>query len=441
MASIDPKKVPRLTPGVDLLKGKFSAREGRVLGLVDGARSAGEIAAACGLARAEADDALAELHARRVIYWYGEPPPQDLPPRPHVEGRASHAARPAEERPEQGPWLTAPVEDPRDLEEACDLTEPQKRKILYLYKRRGELTHYQFLNLPRRAEPAEVKKAYFTVSKEFHPDTFFRKELGTFKARVEALFKRVTQAYEVLTSPQKREAYDQTLPYEPTPEELEKARRDALLRTQDERLAAERRERLARQALRRSAQTQQLARARAHFDEAVAQRAKDPARAFNSILLALSLDPDNAEYQQLRDELQGKAGAQRAEREYRHARHEESLGNTDGALKAFLVAVEADPNHWEAKASAARLMLEARRDLKRALGLAREADQLKAENPDVVEVLAGLYEALDMWRNALREYERFFRLRTRFVDPDRDPIPRKIKELKKRIRDGERDQG
>jgi curved DNA-binding protein CbpA len=442
MPSIDPKKVPRLSPGVDLFKDKFNLDEGRVLALVDGVRTAGEIAGACGLARPQAETTLLGLHERRKIYWFGEEPPQDLPPLPHVEGRASTpAAKPAGPDFADGPWMTAPLEDPRDLDEVVDLGEAQKRKILYLCARREQLTHYEFLDLPRRSEPAEVKKAYFTVSKEFHPDTYFRKNLGTFKARIEALFKRVTQAYEILADPQKRAAYDKTLPYEPTPEELEEARREALLRTQDERQKAERLERAVRQLRRTSPKAHQAARARQHYDEALANKAKDPGKAFNSIMLALSLEPDNEEFKTLRDELQGKAGKQRAEREFRHARHEESLGNLESALKSYLVAIEADPDHWESKHRAAQLMLELNRDLKKALGLCRDADRLKGDHGEVVLTLAQLYERLDMLRNALREYERYPRLRTQYVDAEEDPIPRKLKELKKRIKDGERVSG
>ncbi|HOX46630.1 MAG TPA: DnaJ domain-containing protein [Myxococcota bacterium] len=441
MPSIDPKKVPRLSPGVDLLKGKFSLDEGRVLALVDGVRSAGEITGACGLARPQAEQTLLGLHQRRKIYWFGEEPPQDLPARPPVEGRSSApaAARPAGPDFEDGPWMTAPLDDPRDLEESVDLGEGQKRKILYLHKRRQELTHYQFLGLARRAEPGEVKKAYFAVSKEFHPDTYFRKNLGTFKARIEALFKRVTQAYEVLGDPQKRAAYDATLPYEPTPEELARAEHEAAQRTLDEKLTAERRERLARLQRRKSPQANQRVRAREHYEQAVASRSKDPTRAFNAIMLAVSLEPDNEEYQKLRDELQPKAGKQRAEREFRQAWHEQSVGNLENALKGFVTAVEADPDHWEAKHRAAQLMLDLNRDLKKALAFCRDADRLKPDHGDVVLTLAQLYEKLDMKRNALREYERYPRLRSHYVEPDEDPIPRKIKELRKRIRDEARE--
>jgi hypothetical protein len=413
LADLDLTKIPRLADGVDLLKGAFSLPEGQVLALVDGVRSAGEIVHLVGEG---ARQVLLELRRHGKITWFGEQTGRKLPAHP---GTPQDAPAPDQ------PWLTAEL-DPRELGEEVDLDPDQKRKILWLYQQRKELTHYQVLGIARRSDPKDIKKAYFNVSKEFHPDTFFRKNLGTYKARVEALFKRVTEAYEVLTQAQKRAAYDQTLPYEPTPEELEQKRREELLRSQDERLHAERRERQLRQ--RRTPRVLRGARIQELYDQAVAEQKKDPSKAVNALHLALSLEPEHAACRALLEEIGPKAARLRAEREFKRGRHEESLGNQEGALQAYLMSLEAAYDEPESLFRAARLMLELERDLKQALIYARRAVELKPDVAEILLVLARLYAQLGMKRNAIREYERYLNL-----SPLDEAAARRLKELKRSL--------
>ena len=63
--------------------------------------------------------------------------------------------------------------------------------------------YYKLLDLPRTATEAEIKKAYRRLAMKFHPD----RNPGDPEA--EHRFKETKEAYEVLTDPQKRAAYDQ----------------------------------------------------------------------------------------------------------------------------------------------------------------------------------------------------------------------------------------
>lgn len=70
-----------------------------------------------------------------------------------------------------------------------------------------ELDYYQLLHLETAASPAEIKSAYHATSRAFHPDGN-RHHDPQVRLAIEAIAKRVSEAYSVLRHPRRREAYD-----------------------------------------------------------------------------------------------------------------------------------------------------------------------------------------------------------------------------------------
>ena len=59
----------------------------------------------------------------------------------------------------------------------------------------------------QNATPAEIKKAFYKNSRCYHPDRFFQLPDDELKARVNAVYKRLTEAYAVLKEDAKRQKY------------------------------------------------------------------------------------------------------------------------------------------------------------------------------------------------------------------------------------------
>lgn len=67
----------------------------------------------------------------------------------------------------------------------------------------GKKDYYEVLGIQRNADEKEIKRAYRKLAKKYHPDT------NPGNKQAEQKFKEVTEAYNVLSDPEKKKLYDQ----------------------------------------------------------------------------------------------------------------------------------------------------------------------------------------------------------------------------------------
>lgn len=73
------------------------------------------------------------------------------------------------------------------------------------------LTYYDFLGLRPDCDYIVVRDAFYARAQRFHPDRFVILEGQTVKRAVYSVYKRMTEAYNVLSDPELRRVYDEGL--------------------------------------------------------------------------------------------------------------------------------------------------------------------------------------------------------------------------------------
>ena len=83
------------------------------------------------------------------------------------------------------------------------LDERIRRRILAMARLADGRDPWALLGVPAGADPRVLKRAYFKLSKEIHPDRYYGQRLGSFTHRLPFVFEAMSRAYARLTSPER----------------------------------------------------------------------------------------------------------------------------------------------------------------------------------------------------------------------------------------------
>ena len=472
------EKIPRLIEGADARAHDIDAKVGFVHSCIDGVLNLEDIADVTVLSPEEVLASVEQLIALDLVEW--------------VEPKAS----------------SAPPET--EVDEDTDLPEALQNRILEAFHRTDKLNHYERLGVATDADRAEIRKAYFALSKTFHPDSYYGKRLGSFQAKMEVVFQKVTESYEAVGRSKKREAYDRYLAQQMKVDAAEKqmdrveARAQAMSRALSKAPVAERQaevvsggavrwqpsavpepipleseppasravpgspehvrmqrkrelleRRLRGKAKPREAPAQSIPaptakvgkkavlrdltrslkdtaaitggvdRAQQHVNNArVAEAKGDLAAAATALRMALALDKNSQELQQHYRRVNSNLRVQLLDIHREQARYEEENSLWAAASISWAKVAEAAPDDPEAPRHAAKALVAAGGDLRKARDFALHSLELKSDSLDTRLLLARIYIDAGMEQSARKEVEEAAKL---------DPSHEMVKNLKKQL--------
>ena len=93
------------------------------------------------------------------------------------------------------------------LTEPGELPDPTRRKILAIARLLDARDPHALLGVAKDADGRTLKRAYFKLSKDIHPDRYYGKQLGAFAEILPMVFEAMSRAYERLTNPEKSGAH------------------------------------------------------------------------------------------------------------------------------------------------------------------------------------------------------------------------------------------
>ena len=102
------------------------------------------------------------------------------------------------------------------VETGLELGEPVRRRILAMLRVLPRHDPHALIGVPKGSDPRTLKRAYFALSKEIHPDRYYGKALGSFTSRMTLVFEEASRAYARLTGSDKARAAAQAADRGPT---------------------------------------------------------------------------------------------------------------------------------------------------------------------------------------------------------------------------------
>jgi tetratricopeptide (TPR) repeat protein len=188
--------------------------DGYVLSRIDGTLSARELLQVIPMVHDDTLRSLFGLVSTGVVEFLPLPPKAQPKPDTRPMGQPAPARPVQRVSPETAPSASVPASSPAkpaESEETLKVREARRQEVLEAFEGLKAKSHFDVLGIPRASSEAQVKEAYFKLAKKFHPDTHHDPALADMREKIEAIFIRLGEAYEVLRNPRTRGNYEADL--------------------------------------------------------------------------------------------------------------------------------------------------------------------------------------------------------------------------------------
>jgi curved DNA-binding protein CbpA len=412
-AGEEDRRIPRLAPGWDPSGRALSPAEGFLLSRIDGRTPWVVLLQIGGLAPGEIESCLNRWMEEGIVELAdvgdlgGGGPQNGQKPSPAPVDAASTGEANGSGAVSEGA-----------IDPELDLSVDLQRRILEL-EANLEQPYHTLLGVDRNADTRAIKRAYFELSRQFHPDRYFRRQIGDYAPRLERIFKKVVEAYELLSDPTTRAEIERSMQHATPPPKPDVpagvADGEAASVPKPQRSARRQRlERLRRQfRIPDEVLAERCFKARQFFDAAMVSKQKERwLEAAASIRLAIAFDPGCDEYRKGFGELQARVHQLRAADLLEQAKGALDDSARHQAMKLYEEALHYRPGDPEVNDRAAQLALELNH-LDRARDYAETACEVAPEVAGYRVTLARVYSGQGLSEKAKTTLEEAIRL-----DPD-----------------------
>lgn len=451
---------PKVKNGIDWINLKLTEEEAFILSRIDGNLNLEEIALCVGKEKEEIEKFLNKFESLGLIEWEKisndsykiKPLPEEM--KITIPEKVSEK-RSLDKNVDQSELVTPKVQQP--FKENEKILEDYIKEIDIYYLKLNLANYYELLGVGFNATTKEIRTAYFSLSKRFHPDSDFgKKVVGEYKKKLEKIFSKLTDAYTILSNKKKREEYDNYLKLvekidieekklkelkEPTPKSrvegvqepiisqkikelanvatsnpssiprppsnpvLEKVkewkRENLLLKT----MALQKKDKsLKQKEIEANRATKKVAEEYAEAGRR-ALEAKDFVSAANAFKLAMELDPENSGYKVAYESAEREAKQYLGNYYFNRGKYELDIGNFEQALLSFKRAVELMPEQPQYNYYMAKAIFLSDGNLYEAKKYLTKAIELKPNTSQFHALLARVYFKANLYRNAKREIE------------------------------------
>jgi curved DNA-binding protein CbpA len=261
----------------------------------------------------------------------------------------------------------------------------------------ADLNYYQVLQLNPEADAASVRRSYFRLMREYHPDRFMKEPNEDTREKLKEIFRVLTRAYETLSDPALRREYDLTIPEFTGAQEKEDEQAFAALWTGP----------AGPEALPEANPDM----ARSFYQSALEDfKRGNHAEAELNFKLAVALDPSHDDYQAGLAKTRRILRKRMAKDDAVKALYFEEEGKHRFAIRWMSRAVDSDPENVDYRYDLARLLEAHGSDLHAARTQLQLAFDLDLANLDSLLLLAKIQERMNEFPDARRTLKKILSL-------------------------------
>ena len=408
--NISEEAIPLLCEAVDLKSLNITPEEGFILSRIDGQVRVRHLVSLTGLGKEQTLKLIQSLVEKGAITIH--------------QPRQERKAKPREEK--------APARiiiDPAKVPKG----EGFKEYVEKLYEILPKIDYFQLLGVKRDASKKEIKKAYFQLSKVFHPDRYYRKVEPEFRRRLQEVFKHINTAYQVLLDPQRKEEYLNQLKergvegadFELSLEVSKKVYTGPKLKlglTRDkEEVKKEKLEKM-KEKLKKSPIYGQVQKAERIYQLALEDiRRGNFKSARTNLKLAIQLDPlGGKKYQKELERLEQLEKQNQAEVLFQQGLSAQESGDYQLAYRKYSEALKIAPENPKILFRSAEIMVKYLNSFERARGIILKLLEIDEKKPEYYYLLGLAYKGLGQKRAAEVQFEKALALNPRLKEAQKE---------------------